>query len=197
MNNFNDTMQMIWAVEHNKNPSLIIHKNKGERKYTFYGIYPHTKLPSYKVIERVVHNNSYRLRQSSIELYDNPMLYKEVLAIYKKDFWDRLQLDRIDSVHITKEIMVFAINIGLGTDWRGINRKKYIIRCIQEIVGTTQDGVLGEITIRHINSLSDKEIDRFSLLFDKYEISFYRALVRAVPRLGKFINGWIKRAKTV
>jgi len=197
MADFNKVMNTIWEVEHNSNPKKILHKNPTERKFTFYGVYPHTKLKSYRKIEQAFLRTRGNLKRASLILSKDKKLYQEVLYFYYKNFWKPLGLDRVRNTTVAKELMIFAVNIGLGTDWRGINRQKYMVKCVQELVGATPDGILGEKTAYRINLMTPYETEVFSKKFDQCEISFYKNLVFASKRLRIYLRGWKNRARYV
>ena len=195
MANFIDTINVLWQVEHNGDPAKVLHYNKKEKSYTFYGIYPYTKLKSHKKIVDALRRNSWNIKRASRELAKDIDLYQEVLYYYYEHYWSVLKLDFVSSTLVAKELMVFAINIGLSP-----YRKKTIIKIVQDILNSRggcklkQDGVMGSKTIECLNSFNDIE---FSKLFDNYEIKWYHHLVDLHPRLKWALRGWIHRAKFV
>ena len=195
MANFIEVMDIIWQVEHRNDPSRALHFNKKEKSYTFYGIYPYTKLKSHKKIIEALKRNNWNIRKASRELAKDNDLYQEVLLYYYEHFWQPLKLDFVKSTLIAKELMVFAVNIGLSP-----HRKKTIIKIVQEILNKKGncklkvDGYVGPKTLKCLNSFNDIE---FSRMFDEYEIKWYHKLVDRVPRLKWALRGWINRAKYV
>lgn len=63
-------------------------------------------------------------------------------AIYKRDFWDRAQCDRL---HPDLAFQVFdgAVNSGIGNS----------IRWLQEAAGVAVDGVVGPLTLRKVGDM--------------------------------------------
>ena len=63
-------------------------------------------------------------------------------AIYKRDFWDRAQCDRL---HPDLAFQVFdgAVNSGIGNS----------IRWLQEAAGVAVDGVVGPLTLRRVGDM--------------------------------------------
>lgn len=187
MSNFNYAMQEVWKLEHGDNPEKILHFNPKEKNYTFYGIYPYTKLKSHYKIREALDKKSGDTKQASIYLNEDLELYDEVLEYYRLNFYEPLGLNFIEDSHKATEIIVFAINVGMG-------RKKIIVKAIQKIVGAKVDGIMGVETIIKLNKFSDLTFDK---LWDAYEISFYRSLVSLNSKLKWALKGWINRAKAV
>lgn len=186
LTSFERVMQSVWQVEHNGDIRKILHFNKQEKTYTFYGIYPYAKLKSWrKIKEQVLKRKT--LSQASIILSQDKDLYQEVLDFYWNKFWIPMKLDYIDSIIKQAEVMIFVVNVGIG-------RKKDINKAIQRMVGTKPDGIMGPITIEALNNFEDFKFDK---LFDTFEINWYAKLIERVPRLEWARKGWIRRAKYV
>ena len=185
MPNFKSVMETVFKAEHNSKVTYL-HFNKNESTYTFMGVYPYTKLKSSYLIDEAIEQFG-NVKKASVALSKNEALKDEVLEFYYKNFFSPMYLYRVDSDLKCKEIMVFVINVGIG-------RKRSIIKAIQRIIGATVDGIFGNQTANMINAYDDK---KFSEKFDKYEIKFYRRLVKRHPRLEWALRGWENRAKLV
>lgn len=181
-------MENVWRVEHNNLPHKILHLNEKEKNYTFYGIYPYTKLPSHKRIKQALKATS-TIESASILLSRDKELYEEVIEWYLYNFYDELGMGCIKSTKIASELMVFFVNVG---------KSKYRVRLatqyIQDLVGVVPDGVIGMKTLKALNRYNE---DKFDKLFDKFEEKFYRGLVKKVPRLSWALKGFINRAYLV
>jgi len=194
MANFIDVINTVWKVEHRGDPAKILHYNKKEKSYTFYGIYPYTKLKSHKKIIEALKRNNWNIRKASVELSKDNALYQEVLLYYYENFWTPLKMDFIESTLKAKELIVFAVNIGLSK-----YRKKTIIKIVQNILNTANcklkvDGYIGNKTLSCLNNFNDIV---FSKMFDEYEIKWYHKLVDSHHRLKWALRGWINRARYV
>ena len=117
-------------------------------------------------------------------LYSDKELLKEVEDFYKKTFWDRMWLDKVDSQHKANEMFVFGVNAGVSR----------AVRLAQIASGAVADGLIGPKTIEAINKCDDK---MFDARFDEEEIKYYEAIVRNNPSKGIFLNGWKNRALAV
>jgi len=185
MADFSSVLKRVFGVEHS-GVRNILHKNKTENSYTFYGIFPYTKLKSYHKIEDAIRSTT-TLQEASELLSKDKELYKEVEGFYWINFWMPMQLHKVNSDHKAAEILCFIINTGIG-------RKTKVVAEIQRLVGTVQDGILGEKTIEALNVYSD---DEFDVKFDKWEIMFYEELVKNNPKLKIYSNGWRNRAALI
>ena len=90
-----------------------------------------------------------------------------------------MKLDLVTSENKQLELMCFGIN----------TNPTRCIKKVQELLGLTIDGIIGNKTITALNSFND---DLFDKLFDEKEIEFYNSLDEA--RYGKFKSGWRNRA---
>ena len=149
------------------------------------GIYKtaHPKLNMWAKIEEVVSRMG-NVSNASKVLYSDKELLKEVEDFYKKTFWDRMWLDKVDSQHKANEMFVFGVNAGVGR----------AVRLAQIVSGAVADGLAGPTTIEAINKCDDK---LFDARFDEEEIKYYEAIVRNNPSKGIFLNGWKNRALAV
>ncbi|NNP74200.1 secretion activator protein [Acinetobacter defluvii] len=83
-------------------------------------------------------------------------------AIYKRDWWDKINADQIDSA-IIFQVWDFAVNAGMGTAKRKL----------QKAVGVAEDGIIGKHTIQAIN---DTEINDVLLKFNAERLRYYTSL---------------------
>ena len=173
-------LEMIKDVEFSNDNSLLLHKNDGENGLTYFGIYEsaHPNWYGWNIIKRYLANVP-DLKKCSIVLSNVMDLNQKVEEFYKKEFYDKMKLDLINSEHKQLELMCFAINTNP-------------VRCIkkvQELIGLEVDGIIGNKTITALNNYNDELFDK---LFDEKEIEFYNSLDEA--RFGKFKKGWRSRA---
>lgn len=95
--------------------------------------------------------------------------------IYRNDYWDRLQLDRLpDAVRF--DLFDAAVNSGLTT----------AAKLLQRAVKVADDGVIGSVTISAANAMNPETLDK--------RLSGYRLLyltdIKTWPVFGK---GWVRR----
>lgn len=108
--------------------------------------------------------------------------YGEVVAIYKRDYWELAKCDRISEVAPSLALNVFDCAVNCGTTL-GIIK-------LQDVLGVDKDGVFGSKTLAAINEHDQKD------LLSEYTRKrqwYYCHLVVMYPKNLKFLNGWILR----
>lgn len=99
--------------------------------------------------------------------------------IFKARFWDAIQGDRINSQAVANIFFDGAVNHGTTG-----------IKIMQEVLGVSQDGKVGPITLNAINNANPAK------LYNDYREArkrFYYYLVDRTPSFSVFLNGWIRR----
>ena len=105
----------------------------------------HSSLELWKIVDVVLLNNKTASNFYINEiLNDNDNLQKHVKKFYRKYFWNKLKLDDVISQAFADTIFDFSVNIGL----------KNTAKIIQKIVGCKADGIIGPVSIKHINEYS-------------------------------------------
>ena len=97
--------------------------------------------------------------------------------IYKRDFWDKVQGDRIPSQESANSVFDMAVNAGPS---------KALSMAKQALIA------IGGTSLYALDQMRGKD---FSRAFGQLRISFYRDLVARKPGMKKFLKGWEKRAK--
>ena len=96
-------------------------------------------------------------------------------AIYKRDYWDRAQCDRL-SPELAFQVFDGAVNSGIGTS----------IRWLQAAAGVAPDGVVGPLTIR---AAGDKDPAVMLARFNGQRLQFMASL----STFDVFGRGWARR----
>lgn len=104
----------------------------------------------------------------------------QVEYIYKEGYWNKCKGDYINSQRIANLLVDMAVNSGV----------KNAVRLMQEILGITQDGIVGNITLNAINNTRE---DLLFNLFRQRRIDYYYTLVENKPSQAKFLKGWLNR----
>lgn len=141
---------------------------KGELKGTKYGIaassYPHEDIRNLTV--------------------------QRAATIYRRDFWGQLRLDDVRSQIIANECFDSAVNMGVGTQakilQRAINQAGYPRKKL------TVDGVIGRATIARLN-----EVDQVALYCHLIGMRYdrYARIVAGDPIKEQFFRTWVYRIK--
>lgn len=181
----NKILDLIKEVEFSNNVSLLLHKNPTENGLTYFGIYEsaHPDWSGWTIVKRYLINTP-DLKQCSRILANVSDLNKLVEEFYKKEFFDKLQLDLVESEHKQLELMCFAINVGI----------KPCVKVLQETLNVTIDGIIGNNTINALNSFDEALFDK---LFDLEEKEYYNELVANKDRFKIYQVGWHNRAVAI
>lgn len=184
MKNFTNAFYTLMSLEFNS-PENALHKNPTENRLTFMGIYEAAN-PSWQGWGQVrAAINAYGdLKKASVALYNDDALVNLVASFYKKTYWDALCLDDVNSQLKANELFCFAVNVGV----------KSAVRVLQNMLGLTIDGIMGQETLRALNNYNEQAFD---VDFDRAEIAYYRNLIRKNPRLGVYERGWENRARKI
>lgn len=178
-------LDMIKEVEFSNNNSLLLHKNPTEDGLTYFGIYEsaHPNWYGWNIIKRYLANTP-DLKECSKILANVSDLNKNVEDFYKKEFFDKMKLDLVKSEHKQLELMCLAINVN----------PKQATKVLQETLGVTIDGIIGQQTINALNAFDESLFDK---LFDLEEKEFYNELVENKERFKIYKDGWFNRAVAV
>ena len=114
-------------------------------------------------------------------LANNVDLEKQVELFYLYEFWLPLKADQIQNQTTADSIFDFSVNAGINTS----------ILLAQSIIGTKADGLVGEQTLKKLNSL---DFGYFQPAFTVAKISHYIAIIKKRPANKKSLYGWIIRA---
>lgn len=101
-------------------------------------------------------------------------------VIYKRLFWSPLKGDEISSQSVAEILFDFAVNSGVGT----------AARAIQKIVNVAQDGKIGPKTLAEINKKDAKQLFEEIKTFRK---QFYARIIANNSKLKVFEKGWNNR----
>lgn len=181
-NNFDKSFDELIKLEFN-NQYDALHKNDGEIGYTFMGIYEgaHPNWQGWNFIYK--YKNSHEtIEEASAEAYKDTYLHKLVKEFYKTEFWDKMNLNKLNNARTADLIFKFAVNTGI----------KRAVKYAQTIADVRTDGLIGEKTAKALNSLDATIFEKkYKDIFKK----FYDYLVEKNPKYKKFSFGWQKRVK--
>ncbi|MFA7287336.1 MAG: glycosyl hydrolase 108 family protein [Melioribacteraceae bacterium] len=184
MADFKDSIKILMELEFN-NPGNALHKNKTESGYTYMGIYQkaHPKWEGWKIVLEYLEKYK-NIKIASKNLYINEPLTFLVNLFYKKTFWDKANLDLINSQKISNEIFIFGVNSGMPV----------AIKTAQKLVGISPDGDVRAKTIKTLNNFDEKVFDAE---YDLLEQKHYAMLIERNPKLKIYANGWRNRSIAV
>ena len=103
-------------------------------------------------------------------------------VIYKKDYWDKVKADNIDTQLIAENIFDTAVNMGVRT----------ASRMAQEILSINPaDGIIGPQSLKIINSAS---VDLFISKYTLQKVAHYVKICQKNKSQKKYLLGWMNRA---
>jgi len=100
--------------------------------------------------------------------------------IYKRDYWDKVKGDSIESQVVAEELFDTAVNMGART----------ASKLLQGCAGVTPDGFIGDKSLEAINAI-DEEL--LMLRFKLAKIARYAYLAKNRPANRKYLLGWLNR----
>ncbi len=185
MADFKESMKLLTFLEYSNQDWKLLHQNKNEDGLTFYGIYEkyNKDWRGWSIIKDQLKITP-DIKTASRALAKNKILENLALERIKSNYWDKAKLDFINSQKIADEIFLFGFNVDM----------KIAIKKAQKTIGFTkenQDGIVGNMTIKALNSF---DVNIFDIEFDKEEMKYYDAIIKAKPYLAPNKNGWYNRA---
>ena len=116
------------------------------------------------------------------------LLKYQAIAIYKSEYWDVLNLDRLETQSIANKILDTCVNI--GNAW-GVTCLQRALKAIPNPVILKEDGVLGNKTLEAVNVSSPA----YLLTAYRSEVAgYHRSIVVAKPSQKIFLEGWLDRS---
>jgi len=107
----------------------------------------------------------------------------EAKDLYRNNYWDKIEGNFIHNQELADLLFDTAVNIGLTGS----------VKMLQRILGINDDGIVGSITLKHINQYKESEClaDRYRLA----RIKYYYDITNKKNK--KFFYGWIRRTLTI
>lgn len=145
---------------------------------------------TYKGISRAAHStwsgwsciDKHKSKTDFPSILNNDVeLQKQVELFYLYEFWLPLKADQIQNQTTADSVFDFAVNAGINKS----------VQLTQSIIGTKADGIVGEQTLKKLNSL---DFGYFQPAFTVAKISHYIAIIKKRPANKKYLYGWIIRA---
>ena len=179
------SMLLLAALEHSNKEDKVLHQNSHENGLTFWGIYEsmHPDWQGWGAVKSCMALYP-DIKTASKVLFQTGWVYGLVIAFYKKEFWDKMKLDFIQSQKIADEMFVFGVNV----HWKIAAMKA------QRLVGVGADGFIGNESLKALNSFDEK---KFDIEFDEIEKRYYDAIIQDKPYLAINKAGWYNRADAV
>ncbi len=114
---------------------------------------------------------------------------KDAKAIYKRDFWDALRLDQVESDSISHEAFDTAVNMGPGVAAKCAQRAANLLS-----PGSLKvDGFFGPKSVAVINRAARVNAYALFKAMNGYQFMEYVDIIENKPKQVVFIKGWMKR----
>jgi len=131
----------------------------------------------WKIIDGMKNNNKEKFLAN---LRENKKLDGLVEDFYKVNYWNKIRAGEINNQKIAESIFDFAVNAGIKTS----------VSLAQKVIDASSDGIIGEKSIRKLNSFSESGfINNFAL----EKIKRYVSITEKNKKNRKFFFGWIRR----
>jgi lysozyme family protein len=107
-------------------------------------------------------------------------------AIYKRDYWNSLQLDKVESQLVAEEVFEQSVNLGKHVAAKHLQTALNYLGQKLEV-----DGIIGKKTLEAVNWYPHEE----SLLktLNGVQFMYYLNIVKANPAMRKYARGWLRR----
>lgn len=113
---------------------------------------------------------------------------EDAKQIYRRDYWNRLGLGKLNSECIAGEIFDTAVNAGRGTAAKIAQRAlNYLGENLLE------DGVCGSLTIAALNKWISKDERALFVCLNGFQFIHYHTITQRKNCLKRFARGWTKR----
>lgn len=109
--------------------------------------------------------------------------------IYKKQYWDKVRGDAIDSQEIANFLFDFQVNAGANAT----NTLQRVLNALGAKPQLVVDGSVGPGTLAAINGADQAALYK---AFKEARRKYYQDLVQRRPALNKFLNGWMNRVNS-
>ncbi len=126
--------------------------------------------------------SEYRGYKCSIDDVKN-MSEAEAIAIYKKNYWDKLKGDLLP-YSISYTMFNYGVNRGIGN----------AVKLAQEVLGLAVDGVLGPNTL---NAIKGTNLNTFISKYLAGAQEAYRELASRREKDKKYLKGWLNRVQEI
>lgn len=113
------------------------------------------------------------------EIIESHLLEGMVGEFYKTQLWDNMRGDQIESQGVGTYLYDFYVNAGRNA-----------VKCMQRVLGVTDDGIIGPGTLAAINK-ADNLLERLH----ESRVGYYTRI--ATGTNARFLKGWMNRANSL
>ena len=141
---------------------------------------------NYGITEAVARANGY-----TGDMRDMPLDFAK--QVYKSEYWDKLSLDQISSIHQELAFCLFdmSVNMGVGTAGMALQRSVNVLTNYNIAV----DGMVGNGTIGAVRSIGYTDCSYLVKLINILRGMKYIGICESKPSQKTFIKGWLNRVQ--
>jgi lysozyme family protein len=120
------------------------------------------------------------------DFYDKPAdeAMSDARFYYRRLYWNRICGDSIYDERVAAQFLSMAVNMGVGT----------ATRIVQKVLGIAEDGEVGVVTLAHIAASIPGE---FMRVFNAALKDHYTSIALKNPQDVKFLKGWFNRVDAI
>jgi len=116
----------------------------------------------------------------------------EAKEIYRRDFWNKMNLDEICD-DLATEVFDFAVNAGIRQAsiflQKAYNKIVKVVNPFENFL--VEDGIIGPKTIASISSMCQEWEKGLLCVYRALEVDYYLEI--SYKSAGKFLKGWLNR----
>jgi lysozyme family protein len=161
---------------------------------TFKGISRvyHPQWPGWNIIDSYKSSSDFPKNLNSDE-----ELQQMIRAFYKKNFWDTIQLDEIDSQKIGEELFDTAVNMGISRAGKFLQQALSYLNKNEELFDDLEpDGKIGEKTLDAVDIILERgEEALLYKILNVLQANHYLNYMMKSPTQEKFARGWFSRVE--
>jgi lysozyme family protein len=114
-------------------------------------------------------------------------------TLYRVNYWDVLNLDKINNKRIQEEIFDTSVNMGTGGAGMIVQRAINFLEPGPEDSPLEIDGDIGSVTLSYINKWDNKDAEALFRALNGFQFMRYVEISKADSVKKRFNWGWMKR----
>lgn len=129
-------------------------------------------------------------------LDENEMLQQLIHSFYRVEFWNEINGDLITNIDVAKEVYDNAVNLGVGTSTKYLQRSLNVLNRNQiKYDDVVVDGDIGKKTIVAIDQcIKVNGVKRLVNVINAFQVKHYLELMEKNPTQEEFV-GWLNRVQ--
>jgi lysozyme family protein len=148
--------------------------------------------PGWKIIDSAKSSSDFPKNLNSDE-----DLQQMIRDFYKKNFWDTIRLDEIDSQNIAEELFDTGVNMGINRAKKFLQQALNFLNKNEELYDDLgEDGIIGERTLDALDIILKRgEEALLYKILNVLQANHYLTYMMKSPTQEKFARGWFSRVE--